>query len=128
MILGYLGTDIAEDKLRVLLKTKSGGTSPVNVINIAEFGFKALLYSDFPEELHSSIKDSEPCIVFLWTDELDYWEKDYMHAVVVVAYENEKYYVLDPYFETSPFKIDKKNFINAWGASNYLMIKILPSD
>jgi len=128
MVLSFLGQDVDEKRLRLLLKTKGGGTSPINVLNVSEIGFKALFYSDFPEELYSSIDNEEPCIVFLWTGWLSYWKESYMHAVVVVGYDDEYYHVLDPYFDNHNYKINKQDFLNAWGTSNYLLIKIIPSN
>jgi len=132
MVLDFNGLQIAESKLRSLLKTKPAGTNPLNVINLKELGVEPRMLFSGLDELRSFLSQGKPCIALLWTGELSYWDSskyfDYLHSVVAVGYDGQNVLVNDPAFPNHPIKISYEEFSEAWSYSQQLLILIEASN
>ncbi len=84
MVLAFYGCEQTESKLRALLKTRPGGTSPANVLlRLPAIGFIAELPDASVEYLLREGKKGHPCIVHVWTPPLSHWRIECIHAIVV---------------------------------------------
>jgi ABC-type bacteriocin/lantibiotic exporter with double-glycine peptidase domain len=124
MVLEYLGEQTTEEFLRRFLKTKYYGTNLLNIRYLSEFGFRTTITYGSIEELKELIKERKLPIVRLVTRDLDFYDFDGYHAVIVVGIKQEFVIVNDPYFETEVIEIPIHNFTFAWAECDYLTIII----
>lgn len=126
MILAGFGHEHAESDLRRLLRTRAAGTSPANLmIHLPELGFDAFVLDGSLAALQATIEEGKACIVHLWTLPLpDSWP-DSIHAVVVVDVGDDKVSVNDPNYTDGPTEIPLGPFMQAWSATDHLMITIV---
>ena len=126
MVLSFLGKSVPEQDLRILLKTKISGTSPIHVNSLESLGFQAMFIYSSIDELREYVNGGTPCIVHLWTGHLSYWSSEYMHAVVVVRIGEQTVYINDPASDDSPKQVSIDEFSRAWFSSSQLLIVIQP--
>ncbi len=127
MVLAFYGCERTEADLRALLKTRPGGTSPVQIIwRLPELGFGAYVQTGSQAIVHEHLTAGWPCIVHVWTQPLPYWEEEVIHALVVVELTKEGALVHDPALPTGPTSIPLEAFLHAWAATDYLTIAIRP--
>lgn len=128
MLLNYFGIQKHEQEIRMLLKTKPAGTNPLNVVRLREWDVDAFVTFSNLDELKGYLTQKKPPIVLLWTGELNYWNSnenlDYLHAVVIIGYENETMLVNDPAFSEHPQSISIHEFLEAWSYSQQMLILI----
>jgi hypothetical protein len=60
-----------------------------------------------------------PCIVFVRTGDLPYWQVDTRHAVVLVGLDATNAYLRDPGVEDAPVAVSIDAFMLAWSYSGY---------
>jgi len=129
MVLAFFGAEHAEAELRALLKTRPGGTSPVNLmLYLPALGFTADVRPGSQSYLRQQVEAGYPCIVHVWTPPLPRWDVEAIHALVVVEMSGESVHVHDPALPTGPAIVPLPAFLRAWAAVNYLMIVIKPTD
>ncbi len=127
MVLDFWGAKHTEADLRALLKTRPGGTSPLNLmLRLPTLGFIADVRTGSQSDLRREIEAGYPCIVHVWTLPLPYWNTEAIHALVVAKIDKENTYVYDPSLSTGPTTIPLPSFLRAWAAVDYLIITIRP--
>ena len=125
MVLAFFGTGRSEAQLRALLKTRAGGTSPVNLmLHLPTLGFTADVRTGSQSDLRQQIEAGCPCIVHVWTPPLPHWNAEAIHALVVTDISEESVSVHDPALSTGPTIIPLPAFLRAWAAVNYLMVVV----
>jgi len=83
MVLAFFGAEHAEAELRALLKTRPGGTSPVNLmLRLPALGFTADVQTGSLSDLRQQVSKRYPCIVHVWTPPLPHWDAEAIHALV----------------------------------------------
>jgi len=129
MVLAFYGCERTEAELRALLKTRPGGTSPVQVMwRLPELGFDAYVQTGSQPILNEYLSAGRPCIVHVWTQPLPYWEDKVIHALVVVDLTEKGVLVHDPALPAGPTAIPLDAFLHAWAATDYLTIAIRPAE
>ena len=129
MVLAFFGAEHAETELRALLKTRSGGTSPVNLmLRLPTLGFIADVRTGSQSDLRQQVEAGRPCIVHVWTSPLPHWNIGAIHALVVTAISAENVQIYDPSLPTGPTTIPLSAFLRAWAAVDYLTIVIRPEN
>ncbi len=129
MVLAFFGAEHDEAELRALLKTRPGGTSPVNLmLRLPALGFTADVQTGSQSTLRQYVEMGYPCIVHVWTPPLPHWDNEAIHALVVTEISEGSVYAHDPAFPTGPTAIPMPAFLRAWAVVNYLMIVIQPED
>ena len=129
MILTFWKAEHTERELRVLFKTRMGGTSPAQVmLELPRLGFSAAVWRGSLEALRSFVAQGTPCIVSLWTGELTYWAEETMHTVVVVGMDEDTLWVNDPSVPDAPQQIPGDEFAVAWSLADRVMIVIRSLD
>jgi ABC-type bacteriocin/lantibiotic exporter with double-glycine peptidase domain len=125
MLLAFYGQEYSERELRILFKTRPGGTSAANImIRLPELEFGATVFMTTYYELEQTIRSGTPCIVQLWTEYLLYWDESWMHDVVVVGFDEGSVLVNDPAFPDAPKEIQRDEFLAAWTAADRLLIQV----
>ncbi len=90
MVLAFYGHKCAEAELRILLKTRPGGTSPLQVMwRLPELRFEAHVQTGSQPILRETLAAGRPCIVHVWTQPLTHWQEEVIHALVVTDITEE---------------------------------------
>lgn len=111
MILVYLGVSITYKRLLKLLQVRSQIGAPASSIHkLEQLGITVVYQQGTLAELHSHLANGRPCIVFLKTGELPYWDEDSDHAVVVVGLDDNLVYLNDPEFPDAPIQVPRGDF------------------
>ena len=128
MVLAFYGSEHTEAKLRGLLRTRPGGTSPANVIfRLPDLGFNAHVQTGSQAILRENLAAGYPCIVHVWTAPLLHWDEEVIHALVVVDLTEDSALAHDPALATGPTSVPLDAFLRAWAATDYLTLVIRPS-
>jgi len=114
MILEYMGIAPDYEQLLELLGTTGAGTPSFFVRKLEVLGITVVYKHGTFQELHSHLMNNRPCVAFVATAELPYWESSTNHAVVVVGLDDETIYVNDPAFPDAPIPVPKADFDLAW--------------
>jgi len=127
MLLAAHDIEKSEAELRRLLKTRASvGTHPVNLLWLEQFG----LAVSWPcaaslDDLYTQIESNKPCIAFVWSSDLLYWEEvdeiGYLHAVIVVGFSETGVLVHDPALPDGPTEVPILDFLRAWKRSGHLV-------
>ncbi|MBI3360668.1 MAG: C39 family peptidase [Chloroflexi bacterium] len=126
MVLAFHDSEHAEAELRVLFKTKLGGTSPAKVmLEVPPLGFDARVWSASLLELRELIEQGTPCIVSVWTGDVKGWGVEGMHSVVVVGFGDDAVLVNDPAHEEAPKEVPLDEFTTAWGTADQVVMAIV---
>lgn len=127
MLLAAHGIEKSEAQLRRLLKTRASvGTHPVNLLRLEQFD----LAVTWPraaslDDLRTQVESNKPCIVFVWSSDLLYWEEvddiGYLHAVIVAGFSETGVLVHDPALPDGPTEVPVSDFLRAWKRSGHLV-------
>lgn len=119
MVLAHLGQDVDESRLARLLKTRPFGTQADNVRLLNQLGCTVTFERGTEFDLRHWLEQQAPCIVFLKTEALPYWQVEHAHAVVLVGLSSDTAYVNDPAFDSAPHPIPLDRFLLAWSEFDY---------
>lgn len=115
MVLDYLGKPVAYDRLLDLLKIDPQiGTPASNIRNLSALGVTVLYAQGKFEDIVACLRSGHPCIAFVNTGELPYWNETTGHALVVIGVDDESVFVNDPAFRESPKVISQGDFLLSW--------------
>jgi ABC-type bacteriocin/lantibiotic exporter with double-glycine peptidase domain len=95
------------------------GTPAGRMRRLAQRGFDVVYRTGSVLELEAWLAKKTPCILFVRTGELPYWEVDTPHALVLIGIEGDSAYVLDPTTEAAPTIVRLGDLILAWSYSDY---------
>jgi len=126
MVIGYYGDKQTEVFLERLLGCTLFGATAQSVNSVIRLGYNVDLRYSSLEELRAFLEAGHPAIAFVRTGELDYWQNDFPHAVVVVGYDSDYVYISDPYFEDAPQKNRIETFQLAWRKTRNRLAIIKP--
>lgn len=127
MVLAFYNQEFPESELRILLKTRPGGTSPLQVTwRLPELGYEAVMQSGSQSTLRETLAAERPCIVHVWTQPLSYWPEEAIHSLVVVELSEDYVLVHDPILSSGPTSVPLEAFRRAWAATDNLMIAVQP--
>ena len=127
MVAAYWQEPLAQSDVAQWLDTRGVGTPASRVERLAQRGFKVIYRTGSLAELKVWLAHSVPCILFLRTGELPYWQVDTPHAVVLISLEADQAYVLDPAVETAPAKVSLGDLLLAWSHFEYTYAVLQPS-
>lgn len=116
MMLEYLGLGVPYRRIVQHLNITSLGTPHRNLLNLIG-NVKHLQVRYQRGELNDLIEAIDLQIaplVFVWTGDFPYWTSGAGHAVVVVGYDEEYFYVNDPAFDEAPQRVLHGDLELAW--------------
>ncbi|MDM8532638.1 cysteine peptidase family C39 domain-containing protein [Anaerolineales bacterium HSG25] len=114
MVLTYLGLPTAYEQLLKLLQVKWFGTSSANIRQLEKLGLTVIYKQGTLEELHNHLTNKRPCVAFVRTSELPYWNETGDHAVVVIGLDSDYIHLNDPAFAEAPIRVSHGDFDLAW--------------
>ena len=124
MVLSYLGIELDELSLSRLFKTHAGGTPTDNFASLEIPGINIVAEYIDADLVRKYIQQDHPIVVYLYTEPLPYWKIPSAHAVVMIGYEGNRFFVNDPMFLDAPKEIDAETFLEAWDMFNNFGIVI----
>lgn len=114
MVLTSLGNDVSASHLADVMGSYWFGTPASHVLRLSSLGYKVTYERASFGHLRTYLAQQSPCIVFVRTAALPYWDEDVPHAVVLVGIEKQTVYLLDPVLDTGPTAVDADSFLLAW--------------
>ena len=126
MALEFFGYTTSEAKLARRLGTQPFGTPAPNLQRLEKIGFEVIYESTTLARLRTSLESGFPCLVFVRTGNLPYWDEDTAHAMVAIGIDNEVIYVNDPAFDIAPQTIPLDYFLLAWSEFDHRCAVIRP--
>ena len=115
MVLDFLSQPVAYEKLREILGIIPGLGAPAsNVQNLSRVGISVTYATGDLNNLQEHLNQGLPCIAFVHTIQLSYWEENVRHAVVVAGMDDSFVYLHDPFFPEAPQRVSHLEFQLAW--------------
>lgn len=115
MVLDHLGVRYRYNRIRRLLRTiPNAGTPYSNVRYLAKLRISVLHERGTLDDLRHHLNNGSPCIIFLKTGDLPYWDEDVPHAVVLVGMDEQFVYLHDPELAIAPVSVSIGDFDLAW--------------
>ena len=114
MVLAYMQFPYAYKRLIKLLRIQWFGTPSFNIRNLTKLGLTVIYKQGTLPELYHHLTQNRPCITFVKTRELPYWNLAIDHAVLVVGMDGGHNYLNDPDFDMTPMKVSHGDFDLAW--------------
>lgn len=116
MMLEALEIHVPYSDLLTTLDVAPWGTPHRNIIQIEDLvaGIQVRYGQGELIDLYRALDTGLPPTVFVWTGDLPYWTVATWHAVVVVGYDDQHFYVNDPAFEAAPQVVPFGDLDLAW--------------
>ncbi len=116
MVLAAAGTPTDYDALLAALNIKPWGTPHRNIRQLGDLiaGIQVTYRQGVLVDVFRAIDAGQPVILFVWTGDLPYWALETWHAVVVVGYDENQFYLHDPAFTTAPQIVTHGDLELAW--------------
>lgn len=104
MVLAAAGAAADYDMLLAALNIKPWGTPHRNIRQLEELidRIQVTYRQGVLADVFHALDEGQPVILFVWTGDLPYWALETWHAVVVVGYDEDHFYLNDPAFPTAP--------------------------
>lgn len=119
MALEHLHYTIDYSDLLRLLNIKPYGAPASNILRLAGRGLNVTYSRTNIKGLETMLGQGHPVIVFLRTGELPHWSYSTDHAVLVVGYDDERFYIDDPDRVEAPIAVPRGDFELAWLEREY---------
>jgi ABC-type bacteriocin/lantibiotic exporter with double-glycine peptidase domain len=118
MLLEAAGFRIDYNHLVRLLGTSDLGTpySRIQLLSRIHSDIVVIYRTGQLEDVVHFIDEGYPIGIFVETNELPYWTRSSAHAVVVVGYSDQDFYLHDPAFRDAPQKVTHGDLQLAWDA------------
>ncbi len=114
MVLSYLKFPVSYDRLLEILEIKWFGTPASNIRLLKKLGFTVTYEAGNFTAIRNHLEHDHPCIAFVQTGDLPYWQENISHAVVVIGLDDNDIYLNDPEFATAPRQVSRGAFDLAW--------------
>jgi ABC-type bacteriocin/lantibiotic exporter with double-glycine peptidase domain len=119
MVLAYLGISVEQSNLYQLFETTSLGAPLSRLTRLTGYKVSVHLNQGDDVDLRRRLDAGLPSIIFVLTSGLSYWEIDTRHAVVVVGYDDNGFFLNDPAFDESPIYALTDEVMLAWSEFDY---------
>jgi hypothetical protein len=126
MLFEFAGFRFDYNRLRRLLGTTDLGTpySRVQLLSRINSDLPLIYREGETKDLCHFIDQGYPIGIFVATTELPYWKEIAAHAVVVVGYSNQDFYLNDPTLRNAPQVISWGNLHLAWEPLDQFLVVV----
>jgi predicted double-glycine peptidase len=126
MALAFWQYKTSETELAVLLETNYFGTPAPNIRRLEQLGFSVAYESGALSIIKNHLDNKIPCLAFVQTGDLPYWDENTAHVVVAISMDETTVFVNDPAFKIAPQAIPIDYFLLAWSEFDYRYAVIQP--
>ncbi len=126
MVLAFWQHIASESELANLLGTQYFGTPAPNIRRLEELGFFVIYESGALSIIKIHLDNEIPCLVFVQTSDLHYWDEITAHVVVAIGMNETTIFVNDPILKNTPQAIPIDDFLLAWSKFDYRYAIIQP--
>lgn len=119
MVAAYWGQPLLQADIANWMDVTGSGTPASRIRRLAVRGFDVIYRTGSLAELETWLEQDVPCILFVRTGELPYWDVDTAHAVVLVGLSAEQAYLLDPAVDQVPVTVSPDDLLLAWSYFDY---------
>jgi ABC-type bacteriocin/lantibiotic exporter with double-glycine peptidase domain len=128
MVLSYLKFSATYEQLLKVLQVEWFGAPAPNIRYLKKLNLTVTHEAGDLTTLHNHLLQDRPCIAFVQTGDLAYWQEKVSHAVVVIGLDDDSVYLNDPEFAIAPMQVSRGNFDLAWLAQgeHYAVITQYP--
>jgi len=127
MVTAYWEHPLYQPDIAQWLDTTDIGTPSSRVQRLNKRGFDVLYLNGSLAQLKAWIEQNVPCILFIRTGELSYWQLDTPHAVVLAGFSQEEAHLFDPALESGPVAASIDEMMLAWAYSDYTYAVLQPA-
>jgi len=113
MLFQYWNVVADYEKLKQILGTQPFGTFASQLRKLESLDLAVIYKRGTFDELFDHLSNKRPCIAFVMTGELPYWNENTSHAVVVVGLDDTTIYLHDP-IRPAPVQVSRGDFDLAW--------------
>jgi ABC-type bacteriocin/lantibiotic exporter with double-glycine peptidase domain len=119
MVAAYWQQPLLMEDVARWLGTSEVGTPASHIQRLTQRGFEVVYRIGSLADLAKWIERGMPCILFLRTAGLSYWQIDTPHTVVLAGLEAERAYLFDPAVEPAPVEVSQEELLLAWSYFDY---------
>lgn len=129
MVLTAAGVPANYEALLTALNVTPWGTPHRNLRQLEDriAGIQVTYRQGVLADVFRAVDEGQPVILFVWTGDLPYWALKTWHAVVVVGYDENQFYLNDPAFDTAPQIVTHGDLELAWIAYDTYYAVIQPA-
>mgnify|MGYP001110535087 FL=1 len=128
MVAAFYEQPIYQEDIAHWLGTTEIGTPARNISRLESRGFKVVYQEGSLQLLSDTLNRGVPCILFLRTGELPYWQVDTAHAVVLAGLRGDQAYPHDPVFVDAPKIASVDALMLAWPWFDYTAATLTPAN
>ena len=126
MVSAYWEQPLFQGDIADWLLTTEIGTPARNITNLNSRGFEVVYQEGSLQFLASTLQQGQPCIAFVYTIDLPYWQVNTAHAVVLAGLEQDSIVIYDPAFADAPMVTSIGDFMLAWSHFDYAVAVLTP--
>jgi hypothetical protein len=119
MVAAYWQQPLLQSDIANWLGVAGVGTPASRIRRLEARGFDVIYRTGSLAELETWLEQDVPCMLFVRTSELPYWNVDTPHAVVLVGLTAEQAYLLDPAVAQAPIAVSHDELLLAWSYFDY---------
>ena len=119
MVAAYWQQPLLQEDVARWLGATGVGTPASRVQRLSKRGFDVVYRTGSLAALHLWIERGRPCILFVHTRDLSYWDVATPHAVVLAGFDGEDAVLFDPGIETAPVMVSTDELLLAWSHFDY---------
>jgi hypothetical protein len=116
-----------QDDVALWLDATNVGVPASHVQRLTARSWNVIYRTGSLQDIVGWLEKKTPCVLFVRTGDLPYWNLDTPHAIVVGAIENEIAHVFDPAMDTSPFQVPVGDLLLAWSQFDYAYTALTPN-
>lgn len=121
MVLASVGIKATQRQLNQLLGLRNAGTRFTHIERLVYHKVHVSLQVGDEDDLKAVIDQGIPPVIFVHTGQLTtYWQENVQHALVVVGYDDEHFYLNDPAFLNAPQMVTVDEVMLAWLEFDYM--------
>jgi ABC-type bacteriocin/lantibiotic exporter with double-glycine peptidase domain len=119
MVAAYWEQPLLQADVATWLGVTGVGAPASRIKRLEARGFEVVDRTGSLAELGSWLAQGTPCILFVRTGELPYWDVDTAHAVVLTGLTDERAFLLDPAVGEAPVEVSPDDLLLAWSYFDY---------
>ena len=125
MVAAYWQQPLLQDDIARWLGASLVGVPASRIQRLTQHGFQVVYRTGSWADLEAWIRRGVPCILFVRTSDLPYWQVDTPHAVVLAGIESGRAYLFDPAVDTAPMEVSIGDLMLAWSHFDYTYAVLL---